>query len=115
MPSKKFDWTQIVPLGVVLAVAGFLTVQLFEIRKDFSEARIADAERYHELSGLLALQDFKINAMKSKITKLEKENDDEQISDIPLFDNSDSSRIESVVFFTSNERVGGFSGYNDDH
>lgn len=110
MPSKKFNWVQMIPTGVVLAVAGFLVTQIFGIQKDYSEARITDAERYYDLSRRLSLCDFKIDTMKSRISKLERENNDEEISGVWFDDGLCVHSVPPSFFSASNRRIGDFIG-----
>jgi len=86
---KKMDWTQIIPLGVMITIIGFMFFQIIEIRKDFADYRVEDAERYYEMRKDLKVYEFELGIAKRQIKKLEERNDENSIgsrSDIEFGD-----------------------------
>lgn len=86
---KKMDWTQIIPLGVMITIIGFMFFQIIEIRKDFADSRVEDAERYFEIKKDLKLYEFELKLAKRQIEKLEERSDEGNVgsrSDIEFGD-----------------------------
>lgn len=74
---KKMDWTQIIPLGVMITIIGFMFFQIIEIRKDFSDYRVEDAERYYEMKQDLGVYKFQLEIAKGQIKRLEERSDED--------------------------------------